>query len=491
MAETIVRPAAPQAFERFGTSVASSGNTLVVGADYNGGLGRAYVFVWDGASWAEQATLFASDGQRAFEYFGTSVAVDGDCVVVGARSAGQSGGGQAYVFRRAGTSWNEEARLAPSVPGGYGFGQSVAVHGDDAIVGGAQVAYFFRRSGGVWSESARVTSPVPTPGSSFGTSVSIHGDYAIVGDYWEGGAAPHQGSAVVFERAAGGWAPVTPVLAAPDAVLDDRFGRAVAIHGDRLIVGAPGATGGGVADAGAAYVYLRYGTSWGLEQKLEPQSADFPHLVHDFGDAVSLARDFALVGNPTDHRPQPGSGAVHLFSRLGSRWTRVAPVLRASMPGAFDYYGQALSVSDAGAFVGAPNVRGAGYDEGLVYGYGLPVNLADRLRADRDWSRYADVLFGVIGGGPGVIVKPGSGPVPIDPEPFVTWGDLDASLRQRVVAEALLRLSDAVDDRQIRARVAEAARAVAKRAERRAGGAASRDALRDEDPVHVHGRDNG
>ena len=116
----------------------------------------------------------------------------------------------------------------------------------------------------------RTGRPVRIPGGRFGTAVGLHGDYAVVGDDWEGGAASHQGAAYVYRRnGAGGWDLVLPVLTAPDATNYDHFGRAVAIYEDRLIVGAPGVFGAGVTGAGAAYVYVRAGTSWGLEQKLE------------------------------------------------------------------------------------------------------------------------------------------------------------------------------------------------------------------------------
>lgn len=465
MAETTIRPAAPESFEQFGSAVAAMRDTLVVGAQHDAGVGRVYVFVWNGSAWAEQARLQASD-RTGLDKFGAAVAISGDAIVVGAPGAGPDG--RAYVFRRAAGVWTEEAILQPSV-GPYGFGGSVAIHGDDVLVGGGgvQAAYFFRRSSGAWTESARVTAPSAGAGSHFGGAVALHGDHAIVGDRWAGGAAANHGSACLFVRNGAAWDLVSPVLSSPDPRAYDHFGAAVAIVGDRLVVGAPGASGGGVADAGAAYVYVRAGTSWGLEQKLEPVPSDLPHLVHDFGAAVSMTSSFVLVGNPTDHHPSPGSGAAHLFQRTGSRWTRVPPVLRAVTSGQFDYYGEAVSVSDAGAFVGAPDVRVTDYKQGLVYAYALPVNLPERLRVDRDWSRYAVILLGLIGGGPGVIIKPGAGPVPVAPEPMADWSALDRGLRQRLVGEALSRLAEIVEDGKLRERAREVARAVARKADSR------------------------
>jgi hypothetical protein len=463
MAETIIRPAAPEAFEQFGSAVASHRDTLVVGARHDLGYpGRVYVFVWSGAAWVQQTKLQASN-LRGFDDFGAAVALDGDCLVVGAPYAGPNGDGHAYVFRRTGTSWVEEAMLAPSVVGPDGFGQSVAVHGDDVVVGGPQAAYFFRRSGGAWAETARVVPPGGA-GGRFGNAVAIWDDHAVVGDEWEGGVAAHHGAAYVYRRSGSAWDLVLPVLTAPDAVTNDHFGQSVAIRDDRLIVGAPGVTGAGVAEAGAAYVYVRAGTSWGLEQKLEGRDVDLPHGVFSVGASVSLWGEFALIGNPTDHHPHPGSGSAFLYQRSGSRWARVA-VFRASNPHFFDYFSHAVSVSDAGVFIGAPDVPITDYKDGLVYAHPLPANPIDRLRLDRDWSRYADILFGLIRGGPGVIVKPGSGPVPVDPEPFVDWRDLAPDVRARVLGEALTRIGEKIDDRKLRERVVEVAKAVAKKAE--------------------------
>jgi hypothetical protein len=464
MAEVIVRPAAPKAFEEFGTSVAGSRNTVIVGASA-GGNGRAYVFVWDGSSWVEQAQL-QSPTPNVYEY-GKAVALDGDCAVVGAPSGGVQGSGQVYVYRRAGTSWAAEATLAAGGPPGFdAFGRDVSLDGEQLIVGSNHAAYVFRRSGTIWSAEAMLTPPSATAGSGACSSVGIHGDHAVVGNEW-GGAATNQGAVGVFRRNGAAWDLVQPVLTAPDATTYDHFGAAVAIRDGRLIVGAPGVSGGGVADAGAAYVYTLSGATWGLEGKLEPPSQG-AHLVHDFGAAVSLDGDYALVGNPSDHIPDPGSGSACLFKRTGSRWTLVPPVLRAtSNVYWFAYFGRAVSVSDAGVFVGAPEARAPDYDNGLLYYYALPADFRNVLRADRDWSRYADILWGVIRGGPGVIVKPGSGPVPVDPEPFIDWRELAPDVRARVLGEALSRIGENVDDRKLRERVAEVAKAVAKRAEQK------------------------
>ena len=117
----------------FGTSVAVSGATVVVGAPFDSVGGAAYVFNRQGGSWVETQKLTASDATRGAE-FGWSLAISGATLVVGA-SGDSDGVGAAYVFNREGASWVEEQKLIPS-DGGLGlFGFSVAISGSTVVVG--------------------------------------------------------------------------------------------------------------------------------------------------------------------------------------------------------------------------------------------------------------------------------------------------------------------------------------------------------------------
>src|SRR5438093_7713424 len=151
--------------DNFGASVAVSGNTLVVGAiseDSNatgvngnqsdnsaGGSGAAYIFVGDGTKWMQQAYLKASNTDGG-DFFGWSVAVSGDTVVVGAwgeasNATGVNGNqsdnsvraaGAAYIFVRNGTNWSQQAYLKASNTGQEDqFGYSVALSGDTVAIG--------------------------------------------------------------------------------------------------------------------------------------------------------------------------------------------------------------------------------------------------------------------------------------------------------------------------------------------------------------------
>src|ERR1019366_7706367 len=210
----------------------SSSATGVDGDQYDNSApdsGAAYVFVRNGTTWTQEAYLKASnpDGGLGLYYdgdlFGSSVAVSGDTVVVGARGEDSSaagvngdqsdnsapGFGAAYVFVRNGTTWTQQAYLkASNTDGGLDiyngdyFGGSVAVSGDTVVVGAgsedssatgvngdqsdnsatyAGAAYVFVRSGTNWTQQAYLKASNTDPGDSFGMSVSVSGGTVIVG----------------------------------------------------------------------------------------------------------------------------------------------------------------------------------------------------------------------------------------------------------------------------------------------------------------------
>ncbi|PXF62173.1 MAG: hypothetical protein C4B59_00750 [Candidatus Methanogaster sp.] len=129
------------AYDRFGASVAISGDCVVVGAyedaDAGNDSGSAYIFKRDGTAWAQEAKITASDG-AAYDHFGASVAVSGDCAVLGAWRDGDTGpwSGSSYIFTRDGTTWTEQAKITASDGAAEDvFGSSVAISGDYVVVG--------------------------------------------------------------------------------------------------------------------------------------------------------------------------------------------------------------------------------------------------------------------------------------------------------------------------------------------------------------------
>jgi hypothetical protein len=251
--------------DRFGVSVALHGNTALVGArqDDDKGLdsGSAYVFVWNGSSWAEEAKLTATDG-AAGDWFGHSVALDGDTAVVGAYQAygSDQNSGAAYVFVRSGTIWVQVAKLVASEgASGDQFGGSVAVDGDTALVGAHNdsssgwrrgVVFVYTRIAGTWSEEAKLTASDGANDDRFGNEVALEGNVALIAAYQDDG----RGSAYQFGRTDTTWTEGAK-LSATDGANGDLFGVSVALDGGIPIVGAGWADQNALLDSGAAYIF--------------------------------------------------------------------------------------------------------------------------------------------------------------------------------------------------------------------------------------------
>jgi len=246
-------PADGAAYDRFGSAVAVDADTIVVGAygddDKGTYSGSAYVFTRTGGTWTQQAKLVPADG-AASDYFGYAVAVDADTIVVGAYKDDDKGSasGSAYVFTRTGGTWTQQAKLVPAdgTAGDY-FGFAVAVDADTIVVGAygdddkgdySGSAYVFTRTGGTWTQQAKL---VPADGAAyddFGTAVAINANTIVVGAHKDDDKGTDSGSVYVFVRTGATWAQQAK-LTAPDGTAGDWFGRAVAVDGDTIVVGAP------------------------------------------------------------------------------------------------------------------------------------------------------------------------------------------------------------------------------------------------------------
>jgi uncharacterized repeat protein (TIGR02543 family) len=420
--------------DEFGRSVAVSGDTVVVGAPYedsnatgvNGdesnnsatASGAVYVFTRTGSVWSQQAYLKASNASVG-DYFGWSVAVDGDTVVVGApyedsNATGVNGtesdnslsnAGAAYVFTRSGTTWSQQAYLKASNPDSDDyFGADVAVSGDTILVGAAfedggttgvngsgtdnsaadaGAAYVFERSGSVWSQQAYLKADNTGLTDRFGSAVAVSGDTAAVGAYFEDGsndAAAGSGAVYVFNRSGSVWSQQA-YLKGSNTETGDRFGWSVSISGDTLAAGAPleDSNASGVngdesdnsrTNSGAVYVFTRSGTVWSQQAYVKASNTGG---LDEFGASVSLSGDALAVGAPVESSNAAGvngdgsddsvtdSGAAYAFTRSGTVWSQEA-YLKASNTGENDGLGSDIGVS------GDTVVAGAFFEDGSSSG---------------------------------------------------------------------------------------------------------------------------
>ena len=318
----------------------------------------------------EIAKLLDSNGE-ASDGFGTSVAVDGDTAVIGALQAdGNVGGtGAAFVFLRNAGVWTEQAKLS-AIDGAAsdGFGGSVALDGDTVVIGAifhddngsnSGAAYVFTRSAGVWTEQAKLTASDGAASDLFGRSVAVDGDTAVIGADDDDDNGTNSGSAYVFTRSGTTWSQQAK-LTASDATPADRFGGSVAVDGDTAVIGAS------FADdflSGSAYVFTRSGTAWTEQQKLKASDtapSDF------FGDSVAVDADTAVISAHGDDDIDTEAGSAYVFTRSGTTWTEQQK-LKAGDGAALDSFGRAVALDGDTAVIGSRADDDNGTDSGSAY----------------------------------------------------------------------------------------------------------------------------
>ena len=265
------------------------------------------------------------------------MALSGDTALVGApykTVAGRYQAGAAYVFTRTGTIWSQQAELTASDgAAGDGFGTSVALSGDTALVGapgktvGGQIAagaaYVFSGTGTSWSQQAELSDPDAAVEDEFGTSVALSGDTALVGAPQKTVAARyHAGAAYVFTRSGTSWSQQAE-LTASDAAARDEFGCSVALSGDTALVGAPCKTVGATNERRGRLCLHRSGTSWSQQAELSDLRRGGRRLLRHLGGAL---RQHGADRRPRqDRRRQVPSRAPPMSSRAQGRPGRSRP----------------------------------------------------------------------------------------------------------------------------------------------------------------------
>ncbi len=335
--------------DRFGECVSIDGDYAIIGAwldDDNGGSsGSAYIFKRNGTDWDEEAKLIASDGAPG-DHFGECVSIDGDYAIIGAQGADS-----AYIFKCDGTAWSEEAKLTGS--DGQCFGLSVSIDGDYAIIGAhgdddfTGAAYIFKRNGTNWTQQAKLIASDGEKIDCFGRSVSIDGDYAIIGAYVAG-------SAYIFERNGTNWTQQAKMTGT-----ENSFAFSVSIYGDYAIIGDHYGNG----EKGVAYVFKRNSTAWSEETKLTASDgAEFD----DFGCSVSIDGEYAIVGAESNDDNGSHSGSAYIFKRNDTAWIEEAKLI-ASDGASCDFFGNSVSIDGDYAVAGASFDDDNGDESGSAY----------------------------------------------------------------------------------------------------------------------------
>ncbi len=354
--------------------------------------GAAYIYERqvDG-SWVEVQKIVASD-RHAQDNFGTSVSIDGSVAVIGAYKRDETNSsnvflnqvGAVYVFERdADGQWNEVQKLlAADMDSLNYFGKSVSVSGNYLLVGAAfrdtsdlsgvipeaGAAYFFEKNNaGTWEQKQKVVALDFEAFSIFGWSVAIDGTYAVVGAYKEdknsmgGQSIPDAGAAYVFERIGGSWIQVSK-LTASDRSAFDWFGYQVAIHGHTLVIGAyqedKDAAGNlSLSNAGSAYVFERNASGEWLEtQKIVASD----RAAEDwYGYALDVGEEYILVGARQEDEDATGgntleqSGSAYMYEKDDSGIWQEVQKITAMDRGMGDWFGFSVSIDDHRCIIGA------------------------------------------------------------------------------------------------------------------------------------------
>jgi hypothetical protein len=337
--------------DMFGYSVAISGTSAIVGADFHGPAGSAYVFTKTAGGWKQTAELEAFDAV-AGDAFGLSVAISGTTAIVSAVGRANNAG-RVDVFTKTAGAWKRTAELkASDSAAGDAFGGSLAISGTTAIVGRYERAYVFTKTVSVWDQVAELEGSDTVADDGFGRSVAISGTTAIIGvtNY-----VNYPGRAYVFTKTASGWDQVAE-LDASDTVVGDDFGDSVAISGSTAIVGADEAA---YRDAGRAYVFTRTALGWGQVAELEGSDT----VAHDFfGGSVAISGTTAVVG--AELHGFGGVGRAYVFTKTASGWEQVAEL---DASDTVDGFGTSVAISGTTIVVGADGGGGMGSGRAYVF----------------------------------------------------------------------------------------------------------------------------
>lgn len=397
----------------------------------SGNSGAVYVYIRSGNFWLQQAYIKASNGDSG-DQFGTSIALSGDVLVVGSsredsnetvitNGSGSSEDnsmadtGAVYVYRRTSGLWSQEAYFkAGSSVVDDRFGESLALHENTIAVGvpskdstlsplsssgnntlsNSGSVFVYRRSDAGWNQEAQLEFVHRDSSDQFGNSVALVNDTLAVGvlgddsddtaitngtSAGQDNAITDSGAVFVYRRNGVSWSQEAYLKAVNNRSASVYYGHAVSLSADTLAVGAvnenakeTSITNGASAsddvslwESGAVYVYRRTGNTWAQEAYIKASNSDEDD---HFGSAVSLSATLLAVGAKDESANQSvittgeiassddsaiKSGAVYLYHRTGTLW-RQESYIKAVNVGAGDLFGSSVSISDFTLAVGAP-----------------------------------------------------------------------------------------------------------------------------------------
>jgi len=323
--------------------------------------------------WVQMAKLTSTDTN--FTFFGQTVAVSGDTLVVGTSDEDIHATGQAaYVFVQPSGGWKnmtQVARLTPSDRASY-FANSVRINGDTIAVGapvanqGTGAIYVYVKPAAGWkdmTETAKLTTS-DTQLSALGKSVSFSGDTIVAGA--PGALSSGEGKACVFVKPPAGWKNMTQTaeLVSSDIASGDNFGWSVAISGDTVVAGAPQVSTGN----GKGYVFIKPAGGW----KNETETAEL--TASDGGPQLDFGWAAAIDGNTAVFSESGGTpSALYVFVKPEGGWRDVTQTAELIAPGIDYWYGYSVDINGDSIVTGDYLFSPSNFeDEGAAFLYVKP-----------------------------------------------------------------------------------------------------------------------
>lgn len=349
--------------DRFGASVALVADGLLAGADLdqvgpNRGQGAVY-WLRDAGDALEYAGRLDNGDGAMFDRYGTAVAIDRDIALIGAYVEDTLAGadaGAAHWYRRVEGGWQYGGRIdAPDADIEDRFGIAVDVDGTRMAIGAywdvvdgnvdQGSVYVYRREADAWVLEQKLSDASGNEADYFGFALSLDGDTLAVGARGDSDFGLEQGAVHIFRRGANGWQPQARLDLTPGNGFA-YFGASLALSGDRLVVGAPGATlSGGIANTGAAFLFGRESGAWFALATLK---STLPQADSAFGFSVAANANWCLVGAFLDG--DTATGAAYVYSTLDGGFDAR---LRAPSPQIGEGLAIAVALSGDSALLGA------------------------------------------------------------------------------------------------------------------------------------------
>ncbi len=307
------------------------------------------------------------DGNRDYNFdVGGAVAISDEWMAVADYTVDHATG-EVYMYRRTQSGWAFRQRIIGEV--GSGFGGSLAIEDNTLVVGawiwGGQLGKvcIFEWTGSTWTKTQEII-PDGLPSLDeprFGKAVALSGDVLVVGAPEVTYAVPKGGEVRVYERIGGAWEPAARFRLPPILeTLSHEYlvlGFSVAASGNTVVAGAAG-------NKGAVYVYERAAAGWSRTAILEDP---FPDNGDNFGWSVDIDRDTLVVGRPHVIGIHARVGKAFVYERgVAGTWALMKEI-RASDGYSGDYFGHSVVVEENGIAVGAPYGRFSGPATGTVY----------------------------------------------------------------------------------------------------------------------------